>query len=71
MRFRLIDCDASSVVSLALQYDSLQQIDVYANGIYVPPANLNPQFPPNMLMLLDEPNPLTLSSPVGSNFFNR
>jgi hypothetical protein len=70
IRFRLVNSDASTVVSLALQYDSLQEIDVYANGIYVSPINRNPAFP-NILMLLDQPNTLTFSSPPGSNYFNR
>jgi hypothetical protein len=70
MRFRLVNTDASSVVSLALQYDSLQQIDVYANGVYVSPINRDLTFP-NIVMLLDTPNTLTFSSPAGSNYFNR
>jgi hypothetical protein len=70
IRFRLVDSDASIVVSLALQYDSLQEIDVYANGVYVSPVNRDPTFP-NILMLLDTPDTLTFSSPAGSNYFNR
>jgi hypothetical protein len=69
IRFRIINSNTSIVNILALQYDSLQQIDVYANGIYIPPINQNPAF--TFVMLLDTPNTLTLSSPVGSNFFNR
>ncbi len=69
IRFRIINSNASIVNILALQYDSLQQIDVYANGIYIPLINQNPSF--TFVMLMDTPNTLTLSSPVGSNFFNR
>jgi len=69
IRFRIINANTSIVNILALQYDSLQQIDVYANGVYIPPINQNPNF--NFVMLLDTPNTLTLSSPIGSNFFNR
>ncbi|CAF3091006.1 unnamed protein product [Rotaria socialis] len=69
MRFRIINSNASVVNILALRYDSLQQIDVYANGIYVAPINQNTNYP--YMMLMDTPNTLTLSSPVGSNFFNR
>jgi hypothetical protein len=69
IRFRIINSNTSIVNILALQYDSLQEIDVYANGIYIPPINQDPSF--NFVMLLDTPNTLTLSSPVGSNFFNR
>ncbi|CAF1175998.1 unnamed protein product [Rotaria magnacalcarata] len=69
MRFRIINSNASIVNILALQYDSLQQIDVYANGNYVPPINQNMNY--SYMMLMDTLNTLTLSSPVGSNFFNR
>ncbi len=35
MRFRLLNSDATIRASLALYYNSLQQIDVYANDVYV------------------------------------
>jgi len=70
IRFRIINSDATIINSLALYYNSLQEIDVYANGIYVSPVNRNPSYP-NTLMLIDQPNSLSFSSPVGSNYFNR
>jgi hypothetical protein len=71
IRFRIVNSTVSTAVStLALHYDSLQQIDVYANGIYVSPTNRDPSFS-NILMLLDQPGSLTYSSPAGSNYFNR
>ena len=69
IRFRLLNADSSISVVLALYYDSMQQIDVYADGVYVPPTNVDSSF--SFLMLLDQPNGVTLASPVGSNFFNR
>ncbi|CAF1318049.1 unnamed protein product [Rotaria magnacalcarata] len=69
MRFRLLNADSSIVVSLCLYYTSLQQVDVYANNIYVAPTNRVQNF--SFLMLLDQPNGVTFSVPTGSNFFNR
>ncbi|CAF3414720.1 unnamed protein product [Rotaria socialis] len=37
IRFRLLNAGTSIKTSLALHYDSLQQVDVYGNGIYVSP----------------------------------
>ncbi len=69
IRFRLLNADSSISVILALYYDSLQQVDVYADNIYVSPTNRDLTF--NYLMLMDQPNGVSLASPVGSNFFNR
>jgi hypothetical protein len=69
IRFRLLNADSSISLTLALYYDSLQQVDVYANNVYVPPTNVNSNF--SFLMLLDEPNGVSLGSPAGANYFNR
>jgi hypothetical protein len=70
IRFRLLNADATIRTSLALYYSSLQQIDVYANSVYVAPTNQDRSFT-QFLMLLDQPNGVTLSSLAGTNFFNR
>ena len=69
MRFRLLNADSTIKTTLALYYSSLQQIDVYANDIFIPPTNRDANF--SFLMLLDQPNGVTLTSIAGSNFFNR
>ena len=69
MRFRLLNADSSIVATLGLYYSSLQQVDVYANGIYVPPTNRN--LTVNYLMLLDQASNVTLNSAPGTNYFNR
>lgn len=69
MRFRLLNADSTIKTSLALYYQSLQQVDVYANDVYVSPTNRDQNF--TFLMLLDEPNGVTFASPPGTNFFNR
>jgi hypothetical protein len=69
IRFRILNADSTIRVSLALYYSSLQQIDVYGNGIYVAPTNKDTTF--TFLMLLDQPNGVSLTSPAGANFFNR
>lgn len=68
-RFRLLNANSTIKCVLALYYNSLQQIDVYANTLYVPPTNRDLHSP--SLMLLDQPNNVTLLSPPGSNYFNR
>jgi hypothetical protein len=68
-RFRLLNADPSIKCVLALYYHSLQQIDVYANTLYVPPTNRDLRAAG--LMLLDQPNGVSITSPAGSNFFNR
>ncbi len=71
IRFRLLNADATIRTGLSLYYDSLQQIDVYANNVYVSPTNKDPSFT-QFLMLLDQPDGVSLSaSPAGANFFNR
>jgi hypothetical protein len=70
IRFRILNADATIVNTLALYYSSLQQVDVYANDLYVNPTNRDTTFP-NFLVLTDQSNGVTLSSPPGSNFFNR
>ena len=70
IRFRILNSDATIRASLALNYPSLQQIDVYANGLYVAPTNKDNTFT-QFLMLVDQPNGVTLSSAVGSNYFQR
>ncbi|CAF3773857.1 unnamed protein product [Rotaria sp. Silwood1] len=67
-RFRLLNADSTIKCVLALHYDSLQQIDVYANTMYIPPTNRDLRAPG--LMLLDQPNNVTLLSPPGSNYFD-
>ncbi|CAF1377186.1 unnamed protein product, partial [Adineta steineri] len=62
IRFRILNSDATIVNSIALYYNSIQQIDVYANGIYVYPANRNPSYQ-NTLMLTDQPTTLSYSLP--------
>ncbi|CAF3592631.1 unnamed protein product [Rotaria sordida] len=69
MRFRLLNADSSIRTSLALYYNSLQQIDVYANDVYVEPTNRAQNF--SFLMLLDQPSGITYASRPGSNYFNR
>lgn len=69
IRFHLLHGDHRTKVILALQYNSLQQIDVYANDIYVSPTNRDTSF--SFLMLLDQPNNVTFSSTSGSNYFDR
>lgn len=69
MRFRLLNSDATIRTSLGLHYSSLQQIDVYANNIYVSPTNRDTSF--TQLMLLDQPSNVTLSASAGTNYFNR
>ena len=68
-RFRLLNADPSIKCILALYFYSLQQIDVYSNTLYVPPTNRDLRA--TGLMLLDQPNNVTLSSPPGSNYFDR
>jgi len=70
MRFRLLNSNANIKSSLALYYESLQQIDVYANNIYQAPTNRNTTLT-NTLILTDAPNGVTLTSPAGTNYFNR
>lgn len=69
IRFRLINADSTVKCILALYYNSLQQIDVYANTIYKSPTNRDPSSA--VLKLLDQPNNITFSSPPGSNYFDR
>ena len=57
IRFRIINSNSTIVASLALYYSSLQQIDVYANGVYVSPSNAN--LSSTTLMLTDQPNNLS------------
>jgi hypothetical protein len=68
-RFHLINGDSSIKCILAVYYNSLQQIDVYANSIYVSPTNRDLTF--SILILRDDPNGVTLSSLAGANFFDR
>lgn len=69
LRFRLINADSSIKCILAVYYYTLQQIDVYANGTYVPPTNriMNS----TVLLLRNEQNNVTFASSTGANFFNR
>ncbi len=69
LRFRLINADSSIKCILAVYYNSLQQIDVYANTSYISPTNRNMQA--NFFTLSDLPNNVTLSSPAGANYFDR
>ncbi|CAF1015901.1 unnamed protein product [Rotaria sp. Silwood1] len=69
IRFRLLNSDSSIVNILSLYYDSLQQIDVYANNIYVSPVNRDLSY--SYLILTDQPNNITFTSTPGSNYFNR
>jgi hypothetical protein len=69
IRFRVLNSDATIHVSLALYYSTSQQIDVYANDVYIAPTNRDTSF--SFLMLLDQANGVALSSPAGTNFFNR
>ncbi|CAF4366562.1 unnamed protein product [Rotaria socialis] len=68
MRFRLINVDSTIRCILALYYNSLQQIDVYANTAYVSPTNRDPNS--TVLKLLEQPNSVTLSSTPGANYFD-
>ena len=69
MRFRLLNADSTIVTSLGLYYSSLQQIDVYANDVYVSPTNRDNAY--SYLMLKDQPSGVTLASAAGTNYFNR
>ncbi|CAF3397266.1 unnamed protein product, partial [Rotaria socialis] len=70
IRFRLLNADSSIKTILALYYNSLQQVDVYANDVYISPTNKAQNF--TNLILLDQSNGVTLSSTTpGTNFFNR
>lgn len=69
MRFRLINADSTIKCILALYYNSLQQIDVYANTVYMSPTNRDPSS--SILKLLNQTNNVTLSSPAGANYFDR
>ena len=69
LRFRLLNSDRSIVTTIGLFYNSLQQVDVYANNQFVPPANRNPNS--STLILLDQPATVTCSAPPGTNYFNR
>ncbi|CAF1656840.1 unnamed protein product, partial [Adineta ricciae] len=68
IRFRLINANPSVRCIVAVYYNSIQQIDVYANGTYVSPTNRNQS---TVLTLLDEPNKVNLSSPIGANYYDR
>lgn len=68
-RFRLINGNSGIKCILALRYDSLQQIDVYANSLYIPPTNRD--LSSSVFILRDQPNNVTLSSPTGTNYFDR
>ncbi len=68
-RFRLINGNSSIKCILAIYYYTLQEIDVYANTVYVSPTNRNMQS--SVLILNNEPNNVTLLSPAGANFFDR
>ena len=69
MRFRILNSDSSIVSILSLYYDSLQQIDVYANNIYVSPINRDTSY--SYLMLTDQTNNVSFTAAPGSNYFNR
>jgi hypothetical protein len=69
IRFRLINADAAIKCLIAVRFDSYQQIDVYANTVYVSPTNRDMRV--TRLLLLDQPNNVTLASPAGSNYFDR
>lgn len=69
LRFRLITDDSSIKCVLAIYYNSLQQIDVYANNDYVPPTNRVLESP--IFLLFEQNNTVTSSSSVGSNYFDR
>lgn len=69
IRFRLLHSDQTDKVIVALRYDSLQEIDVYGNDRYVSPTNRDTTF--INLMLTDQSNNVSLSSTVGSNYFDR
>ncbi|CAF3398838.1 unnamed protein product, partial [Rotaria sp. Silwood2] len=68
-RFRLLNADSTIKCVLAIHFDSLQQTDVYANTMYIPPTNRDLRAP--VLVLLDQPNNVTLASSPGSNYFDR
>lgn len=69
IRFRLLNSDASIKAILSIYYDSLQQIDVYANNIYISPMNRD--LNSNNLILTDEIYNLSTTNSPGSNYFNR
>ena len=68
-RFRLINANSNIKCILALRYDSLQQIDVYANALYIPPTNRD--LSSSAFILRDLPNGVTLSASLGANYFDR
>lgn len=70
MRFRLLNADSNIIATLGLYYNSLQQVDVYANDLYVAPTNRDNNFA-NFLMLTDQASNVSLNAPPGTNYFNR
>jgi hypothetical protein len=68
-RFRLLNSDARIQITLGLYYTSLQQIDVYANDVYVSPTNRNSTA--SFFTLVDQTSNVSNASPPGTNFFNR
>lgn len=69
MRFRIVDGDSSIKLILALRVDSIQQVDVYANGNYRYPTNRN--LSSVDLSLIDEPNNVRMNSTPGANYFDK
>lgn len=69
LRFRLLNSDRSISTTIALFYNSLQQVDVYVNNRFVSPKNRNPNS--STLILLDQPSTVTFDSSPGTNYFNR
>jgi len=68
-RFRLINADESIQCILAVYFNSLQQIDVYANSQYIFPTNRDWRY--STLILKDEKNTVNMSSSSGDNYFDR
>lgn len=68
MRFRLIDADNNFKCIIGIFFGPVKHVDVYKDGQYQYPINHDPRA--TRLLLRDLPNNVTLSSPVGANFFN-
>lgn len=68
-RFRLINANASIKCILAIYYNSLQQIDVYADTKYVAPTNRDPTS--TLLKLRNDTNNVTFASTAGANYYDR
>ncbi|XP_047483365.1 fibrocystin-L-like [Penaeus chinensis] len=77
LRLRLLHSDPSEVVLLRLFYPMTQRLDVYVDGAFVPPTNVDPDTYPESYQLFpedpDDPESFypTLQDTAGSNYLAR